>query len=341
MSPQPLVETVKTIDQLKSSKAAGVDGIPPEIWKHEGPTMQGKLHELLVCCREQGKLPQDLSDAVIVTLYKNKGEKSDGGNYRGITLLSIAYKVLARLLLNRLVHPSPKNTSQKVTVASELTEAQRTWCLSSVNCKRSAVSKTWGPQAHIKTHERLIRDLLFADDAAVVVHTERALQCITSCFANAAQLFGLEVSLKKMEVLYQLAPREVYHPPHITIGETELKSVQQFSYLGCTISSDARTDKEVDNRLAKASSAFGRLYKRVWNNKILKIQTKISVYRTVVLTTLLYGFEAGSHTTVMSYSLNVSTSAAFTLFLTFTGANSSRMSRSLNRLKFPTLKPCY
>ena len=147
-------------------------------------------------------------------------------------------------------------------------------------------------QAHTKTHERLIRGLLFADDAALVVHTERALQCITSCFANAAQLFGLEVSLKKMEVLYQPAPREVYHLPHINIGETELKPVQQFSYLGCTISSDARIDKEADNRLAKASSAFGRLYKRVWNNKNLKIKTKISVYRTVVLTTLLYGSEA-------------------------------------------------
>ena len=68
--------------------------------------------------------------------------------------------------------------------------------------------------------------------------------------------------------------------------------MQQFSYQGYTISSDARIDKEVDNRLAKASSAFDRLYKRVWNNKNMKTQTKISVYWTVVLTTLLYGSEA-------------------------------------------------
>ena len=61
-------------------------------------------------------------------------------------------------------------------------------------------------QAHTKTHEGLIRDLLFADDVTLVAHTERALQSITSCFANDAQLFGLEVSLKKTEVLYQPAP---------------------------------------------------------------------------------------------------------------------------------------
>ena len=150
-------------------------------------------------------------------------------------------------------------------------------------------------QAHTKTCERLIMDLLFADDAALVAHTQRALQHITSCFAESAQLFGLEVSLKKTEVLHQPAPQNEYRAPHISIGETVLKSVEQFTYLGCAISSNARIDGEIDNRLAKANSAFGRLYKRVWNNKHLRIITKISVYRAVVLTTLLYGSESWGH----------------------------------------------
>ena len=109
--------------------------------------------------------------------------------------------------------------------------------------------------------ERLIQDLLFTDDAALVAHTEGALQRVTSCFADALRLFGLEVSLKKTEVLHQPTPHEEYRPPHISIGDSELKSTQQFSYLGCTISSDAKIDKEVDNRLAKANNSFGRLYK--------------------------------------------------------------------------------
>ena len=59
------------------------------------------------------RLPQDLRDVVIVSLYKNKGEKSDCSNYRGITVLSIAGKILAGGLLNRLIPTiAQKNTPE-------------------------------------------------------------------------------------------------------------------------------------------------------------------------------------------------------------------------------------
>lgn len=74
-------ETTKAIKQLKCSKAAGVYGIPPEIWKHGGPVLHMKHHMLFCCCWEHWKIPQDLHNAVIITLYKNKGEKSDCFNY--------------------------------------------------------------------------------------------------------------------------------------------------------------------------------------------------------------------------------------------------------------------
>ena len=48
-------------------------------------------------------------------------------------------------------------------------------------------------------------------------------------------------------------------------------------------------DDEVNARLAKASVAFGRLYKNVWNGTGITIETKIKVYSAVILTTLLHG----------------------------------------------------
>ena len=396
-------ELTKAIEQLKCGKAAGADVIPPELWRDGGTALHSKFHELLVCCWEQGKLPGDLRDAIVITLYKNKGVKTNCANYWGITLLSSTGKILARVLLNRLVPTiaedhlpetqcgfrANRSTSDMVFILRQLQEKcheqnkglyvsfvdltrvfdtvsrkglwlimERLGCppkflgmiiqlhedqrgqvrlnsdlsepfpigngvkqgcvlaptrfsiFFSMMLKQAtedlddddAVYIRYRPdgclfnlrrlQAHTKTLEQLIHDLLFTDDAALVIHTERALQCLTSCFAEAAQLFGLEVSLKKMEVLHQPAPREEYHPPHITICETELKAVHQFTYLGCTITSDAKIDREIDNRLAKAYSAFGRLYKRVWNNSHLKKGTKVGVYRAVVISTLLYGSES-------------------------------------------------
>ena len=68
-----------------------------------GEAVVDKLQDLFTNCWEKRALPQDLRDAVIISLYKNKGEKSDRSNYQSITLLSIAGKILAHVLLNKFI----------------------------------------------------------------------------------------------------------------------------------------------------------------------------------------------------------------------------------------------
>ncbi|GFS08390.1 hypothetical protein ElyMa_003013000 [Elysia marginata] len=85
-------------------KAPGSDGIPTEVVKRdrENPLI-GHLHELLLQCWAEGMLHQDLRDAKIITLYKNKGDRRDRNNYRHISFLSIVGKAFARVVLNRLL----------------------------------------------------------------------------------------------------------------------------------------------------------------------------------------------------------------------------------------------
>ena len=135
--------------------------------------------------------------------------------------------------------------------------------------------------AHTKTIEVLIVELLFADDCALLAHTQEALQYIVNRFAEAAKAFGFTISLKKTEVLHQPPPGGVYSPPQINIEDTSLNSVEHFTYLGSVISNDATVNKDLDNRLARVSSAFGRLHKRVWQNHSLRLSTKIQVYRAL------------------------------------------------------------
>ena len=63
---------------------------------------QNIFHEVLCQCWQEGAVPQDTRYSNIITLYKNKGEKNDYNNYRGISLLSIVGKVFARVILMRL-----------------------------------------------------------------------------------------------------------------------------------------------------------------------------------------------------------------------------------------------
>ena len=84
------------------------------------------------------------------------------------------------------------------------------------------------PQAHARPC-RIIYDLLIADDTALVVHIDIALQQLTSCLEEVARFLRIEIVLRKTEVPHLPEHRSEYHPPRIIIGATELTVVNQFS----------------------------------------------------------------------------------------------------------------
>ena len=76
----------------------------------------------------------------------------------------------------------------------------------------------------------------------------------------------------------------------------KLQVVDKFTYLGSTLSRAVHIDDEVTARTAKASVAFGRLRTNVWERKGIRLDTKLKVYKavilpTVILPTLLYACE--------------------------------------------------
>ena len=71
--------------------------------------MAEKLTELFHCMLRKKAIPQEFKDASINHLYKVKGNPQVCDNLRGISLLCIAGKMLAKILLNRLnVHLDQK-----------------------------------------------------------------------------------------------------------------------------------------------------------------------------------------------------------------------------------------
>lgn len=102
-NPPQYSETRQAIRSLKNNKSVVPDGILAEMFKHGGYLLTRRLHLFISHIWEHESLPQDWKDANIVVIYKNKGDRAVCGNSRIISLLSIAGKVLAKIMLSRLV----------------------------------------------------------------------------------------------------------------------------------------------------------------------------------------------------------------------------------------------
>ena len=141
------------------------------------------------------------------------------------------------------------------------------------------------------TRELCIRELLYADAAAIVAHAIEDTRKICKQSEQAATLFGLIINTKTSVTLYQHPPGQTSIDSHVEIYGTPLKSVKNFTYLGSTVASDNIIDVEINNRIHSTSGAIGRLWKLVWSQHGIIVFTKCKVYKAIVLPTLLYSAE--------------------------------------------------
>ena len=139
-------------------------------------------------------------------------------------------------------------------------------------------------RAKSKVETVLIRELLFADDAALTSHTEAGLQQLVNRFSEACKEFGLTISLSKTNIMRQ----GIDCQPSISIDGHILDVVDDYVYLGSNISSTMSLDREVTTRIGKAAAVMANLNERVWDNAHLTTKTKMSVYQACVLSKLLY-----------------------------------------------------
>ena len=143
--------------------------------------------------------------------------------------------------------------------------------------------------SHSRVHYSSLRELLYADDAAIVAHSETELQSLCSSFAKACSEFGLKISLGKTVALSQGSPA----PPTISINGTTLSVVDKFSYLGSTISNINSLDAELDSALARPQPHSAD-FANVFGETDLSIKLKIRVYMACVLSILLYCSESST-----------------------------------------------
>ena len=94
-------EVESAIRALKDGKAAGVDNIPAELIKNGGESVIELLTKICNKTWQTGEWPTQWTQSLIITLPK-KGNLQLCQNYRTISLISHASKVMLKIILNRL-----------------------------------------------------------------------------------------------------------------------------------------------------------------------------------------------------------------------------------------------
>nr|VZI51404.1 unnamed protein product [Spirometra erinaceieuropaei] len=103
--------------------------------------------------------------------------------------------------------------------------------------------------------------------------------------------FGLVINTEKAVVMHQPPPNAGYIGAHINMNGTQQQVVDNFTYLGSTLSLTTKINDETAHRISKASQAFGRLQGTVWNRHGLHLCAKLKMYQAIILPALLYGAE--------------------------------------------------
>ena len=139
-------------------------------------------------------------------------------------------------------------------------------------------------------------DLDFADDLALLSHTQQQMQDKTNILAKTSASLGLNIHRGKTKLLKV----NTGNTPAVTLNDEALEEVDNFTYLGSIVDKQGGTDADVRTRIGKARAAFIQL-KNIWSSTDLTLNTKIRIFNTIVKPVLLYGAETW-RTTVITMS---------------------------------------
>ena len=139
------------------------------------------------------------------------------------------------------------------------------------------------------THEINITDLEYADDMALVSSSWDNLFAMLQTLNHHCSQLGLRISCKKTKLLAvclspisQQARTVVFRDYDVPID-----TVDDFQYLGSTVSNDCTSDSEI----IRAAQTFQSLSRLLWYQRKIRTSTKLRIFLSVIIPTLLYSLE--------------------------------------------------
>ncbi|CAC5393348.1 unnamed protein product [Mytilus coruscus] len=95
-------EICRSVNGMKKGKTPGPDGLTCEFYCKFINEFKDIFFHVFNCIANEGQLSRSMRHSVINLIFKKKGDKNDIKSYTPITLANVDYKILARIMANRL-----------------------------------------------------------------------------------------------------------------------------------------------------------------------------------------------------------------------------------------------
>ena len=126
---------------------------------------------------------------------------------------------------------------------------------------------------------------------------ESNLQDIVTNVRDASRKAGLDMNVKKTKVMV-ISKDPEGKKLNIKVGNDTLEQVEKMKYLGTQITTDIRTDVEIDTRLKLAKAKFSSM-SRILTSKRLVMETRMRIMRCYIYSIFSYGCEAWTQSKVL------------------------------------------
>ena len=111
----------------------------------------------------------------------------------------------------------------------------------------------------------------------------------------ASMEIGLEVSADKTKYMVMSRDQNAGRNHSVRIDNSTFKTVEEFKYLGTTLTNQNSIPEEIKSRLRSGNACYHSV-QNLLSSRLLSKNLKIKIYRTIILHVVLYGCETWSLT---------------------------------------------
>ena len=137
-------------------------------------------------------------------------------------------------------------------------------------------------QAGVKTAERSINNLRYADDTTLLAESEEELKSLLMKVKEESEKVGLKLNIQKTTIM-ESGPITSWEID----GET-METVSDFSFLGSKITADGDCSHEIKRRLLLGRKVMNNL-DIILKSSDITLPTKVCLVKAMVFPVVMYG----------------------------------------------------